>query len=114
MNRKVEAKNSVTMLIISILTCGIGALYWLYTLVNDICALDEKPESGAMDLVLSIVTCGIYLIYLNYRMGNDIDRLKQERGMNSNNTGILCLVLSIFGFSVVSYLILQNAVNELA
>ena len=113
MNRKVESRNSVTMLIISILTCGIGALYWLYTLINDICVLNEKQESGAMDLILSIVTCGIYTIYLNYRMGNDIDRIKQERGMNSSNTGILCLVLAVLGLPIISYLILQNAVNEL-
>ena len=113
MENNVQERNIAVMVIITIFTCGIGGIVWLYYLVNDVCDLQGKERSGAMDILLSIITCGVYTIYLAYRLGKDVDELKRSRGINTNNTEIICLLLSIFGLGIISYIIIQNSINEL-
>ena len=112
MENKVQPKNLVTMILISIFTCGIGALYWLYSLINDVCDLRGEEHTGGRDLILSIVTCGIYLIYLSYKLGTQIDEIKVQKGGVASNSGVIYLILSVVGLPIVVYALLQNTINE--
>ena len=66
------------------------------------------PDSGGMVLVFTIITCGIYGWYWLYKMGDRCDRIK---GMNGSS-GILYLILGIFGLSIVSYCLIQDTINK--
>jgi len=113
-NYRPEAKSIATNIILSIITCGIYAFYWMYTLNEDMAVLVGRPPrmSGGMVILLSIVTCGIYEFIWMYNMGQDVDEIKNRLKIPSSNTSIVYLLLSIFGFSIVSLGLMQNEVNS--
>lgn len=112
----VEQKNIALCIILSLITCGIYGLYWMYTLTEDVNAIsgDTNATSGGMVILLSIVTCNIYTWYWLYKQGDRIDNTKTMRGKPSSSTGILYLLLGIFGFSIISYALMQDEINKLA
>lgn len=113
----IEEKNIATCIILSIVTCGIYGLYWLVCMVNDLNVVAETPEdtSGGMVLLLSIVTCGIYELYWLYKAGEKLNAAKQKHGLSvDSNSGIIYLILGIFGFAIVSWALIQSELNKMA
>lgn len=112
----IEQRNIALCIILSIVTCGIYGLYWIYKLTEDVNKLTGDPNatSGGMVILLSIITCNIYMWYWLYKQGDAIDQVKASRGLPSGNSGILYLILAIFGLGIVSYALMQNELNQLA
>lgn len=109
-----KERNIVVCIILSIVTCGIYSLYWLYQMVNDINDLTgDNSMSGGMVVLLSVVTCSIYLLYWLFQTGKKLDEVKVSKGQSSNNSGVLYLILGILGFSIISYCLIQNELNNL-
>lgn len=113
---KVQQKNIAVCIILSIVTCGLYSLYWLYTLTEDMKVVSNNPNgtSGGMVVILSIVTCHLYQLYWLYKQGESVDIAKSARGIPSSNTGIVYLLLSIVGFDIIAWVIMQNEINKLA
>ena len=61
-------------ILLSICTCGIYGLYFIYSMAQDsntLCEGDGKKTPGLLSFILlTIVTCGIYAIYWEYSLGN--------------------------------------------
>jgi len=109
-NPESHGRNIALAIIFSILTCGIYALYWLVKMndsVNEL-AGNKNYTSGGMVLLFSIITCGIYTWYWLYKMGEECDKIKGT----SNSSGVVYLVLGIFGLGIVSYCLIQDTVNK--
>ena len=70
-----------------------------------------QSPSGGMVFLLDIITCGIYGLYWCYKAGDKLDRVKQQRGIPSSNTGILYLILSLIGLDIVVWALVQSEVN---
>ena len=49
-----------------------------------------------------------------FKQGEKLDAAKNSRGIPSSNSGILYLILSLFGFSIVAWALMQNELNKLA
>lgn len=113
---QIEKRNIALCIVLSIITCGIYGLYWLYKLTEDVNALSGDPNatSGGMVILFSIITCNIYQWFWLYKQGDRIDRVKTARGLPASNSAILYLILGIFGLSIVSWAIMQNEINEMA
>ncbi len=111
----IQKRSIAVCIILSIITCGIYALYWMACLNNDTnTASNTFGTSGGMVVLLTIVTCGIYGIYWAYKQGEKIDAAKNNRGVSSGNSGILYLLLTIFGLSIVAWALMQNELNQMA
>ena len=111
---KIQERNIVVSIILSIVTCGIYGLYWFVCLTNDVNTVSEEQRtSGGMALIFTIITCGIYGLYWAYKCGEKIDIAKQKRGIPTSNSGVLYLILFIFG-GVISYALIQNELNVLS
>lgn len=97
-------------IILTIVTCGIYAIYWMIKLNDEVNSLSNQVNaaSGVVVFILTIVTCGIYGIYWNYKMGERCDRIKGVQG----SSAILYLVLSLFGLGIVSYCLMQDTINK--
>jgi|GEM_PF-1292608 len=107
-------RRSVPMAIFfTIITCGIYGIYWLYQILSSLYALNGEPSSAGMDIVFTFITCGIYGIYLAYKMGKLESRAYYLYGMHTKDDSILYLILSIFGFDIINYAILQSNINQL-
>lgn len=59
----IEQRNIALCIILSIITCGIYGLYWIYKLTEDVNTLKGDPNatSGGIVILLGIITCGIYM-----------------------------------------------------
>lgn len=103
-------------IVLTIVTCGIYGLYWLYCLAEDVNLATARPNapSGGLVLLLTIVTCDIYGLYWLYRAGDDLDRQRVNQGQAAGHLGILYLLLGIFGFGIISYALMQSELNEYA
>lgn len=110
----VKERNIALCIILSIVTCGIYAVYWFVTLTDDTNTISgDTKTSGVMALVLTLVTCGIYGLYWAYKCGEKIDSAHQSRGEAASNGGVLYLILYIFG-GIIAYALIQNEVNKFA
>jgi hypothetical protein len=106
----VQGRNTALCIVLSIVTCGIYAIYWFICLTNDMEALtpnDDYQTSGGTAFLLTLVTCGIYGFYWAYKMGEKTDMLK-----GSGDSAILFIVLQVIGLGIVNYALMQNAINE--
>lgn len=105
-------------IVLSIITCGIYAIYWFITLTNDANAASGHAQdgtSGGVAFLLTLVTCGIYGIYWAYKMGEKINEAKAMRNMPADsNAGILYLILEVIGLGIVAYALMQNELNKMA
>jgi len=111
----IKQKSIPMCIILSIVTCGIYGIIWFISLTDDTNTACGKPgTSGGMAFLLSIITLGIYLLYWTYKQGEKLDEAKQAKGIPSGNSGILYLLLSIFGLSIIAYALMQDSLNKLA
>lgn len=113
----IQERNLATCILLSIVTCGIYGIYWLICLVNDINTASghENDTSGGMVFLLSLITCDIYLLIWMYQAGGKIEQAKAIRGLPSEkDSGVVYLILGIFGLGIVSYALMQNELNKIA
>lgn len=111
----IERRNIAVCIVLTLVTCGIYGIYWIVCLTNDVNTVsgDVNGTSGGMVVLLTIVTCGIYGIYWAYKQGEKLDFTKNNRGIPSSNSGVLYLILQIFGFGIIAYALMQNELNKL-
>ena len=112
----IERRNIAVCIVLTLVTCGFYGIYWIVCLTNDVNTVsgDVNGTSGGMVVLLTIVTCGIYGIYWAYKQGEKLDFTKNNRGIPSSNSGVLYLILQIFGFGIIAYALMQNELNKLA
>ena len=111
----IQKRSIAVCIILSIVTCGIYGIYWFICLNNDAnTASNTFGTSRGVAFLLTLVTCGIYGFYWAYKQGEKIDAAKANRGIPSSNSGIVYLLLSIFGLSIVAWALMQNELNKLA
>lgn len=113
----ITQRNIGLCILLSIVTCGIYGIVWFINLVDDLntAAGETSATSGIMVFVLGLVTCGIYTLYWMYKAGELTNKAKAAYGLPTDNTtGILYLVLSLFGLGIVSYCLIQNDLNKMA
>ena len=101
----IERRNIAVCIVLTLVTCGIYGIYWIVCLTNDVNTVsgDVNGTSG-----------GIYGIYWAYKQGEKLDFTKNNRGIPSSNSGVLYLILQIFGFGIIAYALMQNELNKLA
>ncbi|BAL81885.1 hypothetical membrane protein [Selenomonas ruminantium subsp. lactilytica TAM6421] len=116
MNMGIEKRSIAKAIILSFVTCGIYALYWLYKLTDELHELagEQTTASGGMVLVYTFITCGIYSIYWYYKMGVTVNIAKEKRGMRfDNNCPIIYLLLAVFCLGLVSEALMQDSINDI-
>ena len=107
-----EHRNIVVYVLLTIVTCGLFGIYWLYQISSDLYELNGLPNNAGMDVILSIITCGIYFIYLQYKWGKMIDSARRRYDLYPRDDSLLFVILAIFGLSIVNYCIIQSQIND--
>ena len=109
----VVKRNIVTCILLSIVTCGIYGIIWFISLTDDVRAVSGDARlSGGKAFLFTLITCGIYGLYWYYKMGENVDAINANRGNASSNSGILYLVIGLFGLGIVNYCLMQDAINK--
>lgn len=112
----VQPKNILLYICLSILTCGIFTLYWMYSAARDINSLADaqnKPRGvdPAMAVILFIVTCGVYGIYYFWKEGKTMAALQYPDYDQGDDT--IVMVIIAFFMQTVSLVILQSDINDI-
>lgn len=104
----------VLYILLTVLTCGIWYLVWVYQLARDInllAARQQKPKG--LDPVLSVIliflSCSIFSIFFFWKEENVIAQFK-ARNYQVQNQSVLTGVLAVF-FPVASAAIIQDQIN---
>lgn len=110
----VKERNIALCIIFTLITCGIYGIYWFIVLTDEMnAASGENGTSGILSFVLVPITCGIYGLYWAYKMGEKVDALQARNGHSTGNSGILYLIVYLFG-GIITYALLQNELNKVA
>lgn len=75
-------------------------------------ATDDHSMSGAKALIFLFLTCGLYAFFWYYIVGQKLADLQHKHNLRVKDDGILYIVLSIFGFSLIADAIIQNEMNK--
>ena len=112
----IEKRDIAKCIILSIVTCGIYGLYWLYKMGEEIASLRSGMPDGGKLILLSFVTCGIYMFWWMYVTGDVINESKQRLtgAAPDPNKGLIYLLLCVCGLGIVSYALIQQELNVLA
>lgn len=111
----IQKRNIVTCILLTIFTCGIYHLLWLYAICGDMAIINRSNEHEGFKLfVLSFITCGIYYFYWIYKTSRQIYEAETDLGMFASDNTFINLLLAIFQFSIVSTAIIQNGINDIA
>lgn len=112
----ISKRDLILNIILTIVTCGLWGIVWEVRIADDIKLLtgEESLVSGIVLVLLSLVTCGIYFIFWVYNAGNKLELVKAGYGLPTESKGLVYVVLSIFGFSIVALALMQNDLNTVA
>lgn len=112
----VKERNPIVSILLSIITCGIYELYWMCTITDDVDNVTNNPtkRNGIVVILLTIITCGIYGIYYWYQNGKLMEEANEKNGVKGNSNAVLFLILSIIGFSIINYVLVQIDLNTYA
>lgn len=110
----VNTRSIILYLLLTILTCGLFEVIWIYFTVSDINKLCQRRGirpllDPLLVVVLSFVTCGLYQVYYFWKAGQTLYRLSD--GSSADNS-VLLAVLGFF-LSPAALAILQDQINGL-
>ncbi len=111
----IERRSIALCIVLSIVTCGIYGLYWMYKITEDANTLNSETynTSGTMVIVLNLVTCGIYGFYWAYMIGKKLALIDKTGNKDTSTQGILYCIL-YFLVGIISYAIMQAELNKYA
>jgi len=107
-------RSPVAVLLLSMVTCGIYAFYLIYQISSEVRDFrGDNTINPALELLLCIITCGLYEFYWFYKYGRLVFDMQQCVGVSApNDMSLILLLLPIFGFGIVSMLLLQSELNR--
>jgi hypothetical protein len=109
----VGERSIVLYIILSLLTCGLFAIYWFIVVAGDIRTLRGTSDpNGILDFIIGVLTCGIYTYVCYYRYSKYIVEIQQKMGRPVNDVSVLAVILAIF-VSLVSLALIQNEINNI-
>ncbi|MCD8107594.1 MAG: DUF4234 domain-containing protein [Oscillospiraceae bacterium] len=103
--RKIRTdRNIVVYVLLTIITCGIYGLWFIYEWaqdVNEICRNDGDETPGLLKLILlSLITCGLYSYYWYYKLGNRLQANGPTYGVTISENGTTVLLWLILGILI--------------
>lgn len=108
-------KRSVaTVVILSIVTCGIYTLVWYWLAMKELYNAGGK-SLGNLDPVIQFILLFFYVggIFFAINASDNIDAVRVQRGMPPLDNKILYIILSLF-IPIVMIALIQNEMNQLA
>jgi hypothetical protein len=106
--------NIAADVIFSLITCGIYGIFWQARLFKASNTLNDDEQFKVLPwILLTLVTCGLYNIYAQYQLGVALDKgLKKEGYRGGESLGLLGLLLSLIGLSIVVMALEQHELNQ--
>ncbi|MBQ3543712.1 MAG: DUF4234 domain-containing protein [Lachnospiraceae bacterium] len=107
-----QNRSVATVIILSLVTCGIYALYWTYVTIN---ALDQEGQSSNMPAIVQFLLLFFYVGYILFAINanNNLNAIRAKKGYPAKDQMVLYLILSVV-CPIALVALVQNDINELA
>lgn len=107
-----QNRNIVTVIILSIVTCGIYDLIWCWQTMN---ALHNEGKKSLVDPIVQFILLFFYVGFIVFALCADanLNSIREQRGIPAKDNKILYIILGIV-CPVALIAIVQNDINELA
>lgn len=118
--RAITERNSAVVVLLSMVTCGVYYLLWLYWTDSELKeALADDEIKPGQDVLLTLVTCFLWSIYVEYRNAQKVHRALTSRDPHAKNQSEMVLIMNVAALFVgatwlVATYILQEEFNKLA
>jgi Co/Zn/Cd efflux system component len=90
-----KTRSPVTVILLSIVTCGIYALFWYYVTMEDINRFyDERQMQSGMLLVLSII-CAPVIFYVYFMLDKYMKQISRQEDVEYDGSMLLWLLLTL-------------------
>ena len=109
---QINKRSIGTCILLSIITCGIYGIYWMYLLVKNTRSIQKNTDKCTGEM-LCLIFVPFYSLYWWYTRGEKVRQGFTEHNYNATGGGVVYLVLAIFGLSIVSMAIMQSNFNSL-
>ena len=106
----------VQVILFSLITCGIYAIFWYYTIMDDLNKARGKEIMNPVLFLIIGLLCAPVLYYILYTVDKNLVQLSQEEGTNYNKENFILWLLLTFVASVgvwVAMWQITNAYNEI-
>jgi hypothetical protein len=98
------ARNSATVIVLTVVTCGIYGYIWLYKTSDELRAATGDPTiNPTTDILLSLITCGIWYIYAMYRNTKKCFDVFRAMNYQREDKSTIVLICAIFAGIIAPY-----------
>lgn len=109
----IRQKSIIAVLLLSILTCGLYCLIWIYDTSAQLQGELKNANSPGTDLLLCLI-CFPYSFFWIYKTSKQIAEAEKNVGLPGTDNAVVNLLLTFFGLGLVSMLIMQGQLNDIA
>lgn len=104
-----QQKNVATVVVLTIVTCGIYGLVWYYQTIN---ALHNEGQSSNLEPIIQFILMFFYVGGFLFGINADanINAIKAKRGLPTVDNKVLWLVLAIV--PIVQIALIQDEINK--
>ena len=107
--QKLEKKNIVLYIVLTICTFGIFYFYWAYTISRDSTYAENENESILVPVLLMFLLPFLGVYYCEKKLVTVCEKI----GMKHEEQSILLLILGFFGYPFIGFIILQDTLNKI-
>ncbi|MBQ2823778.1 MAG: DUF4234 domain-containing protein [Oscillospiraceae bacterium] len=108
----IKNRSVVTVIVLTIVTCGIYGLYWYWQAMS---SLDEAGKKSNMPPIAQFLLLFLYVggIVFAINANNNINAIRANKGLPEQDNMVLWLILFIV-FPIAGVALVQSAMNEVA
>jgi hypothetical protein len=116
----VKERNSVVVVLLMLLTCGLYGFYWLYATTDELQKATGRSDLNPMvDLLLAIVTFGLWGLYAQYRNARIVHEEMTQRALAHSDQSNMILLFNVLTLAtgltcLIGVVLTQEEYNRLA
>ena len=106
----IQKRSIATCVVLSIVTCGIYQIYWVFKVVSEAVKVKDETDNGLLEILLSIFLAPVGLFLAEKKLYEGA----AEKGLAIADNSIIYLIISLFCMPIIAVALMQNDLNKLA
>ena len=106
----IKKRNIVTCILLSLITCGIYAIYWVIVMTSEAVKVKDPSDSGILEIVLMLLLPFLGFFLAEKKLAEGC----AAKGIAHEDRSIIYLILGLVGLTIVNFCMMQNDLNNLA
>jgi hypothetical protein len=113
---ELQKRSPLSVILLTIVTCGIYLVYWYYKIYNELQLFSGKTPTGNpfwLDFLINLFTCGLWGIFVDYKISKQLHQIRIDHNIKGEDSSIIILILDCFSIFTLHFLwILTSAIQQ--